>query len=89
MYMAERKNARASAPTSADASGRQKAIGDGLRRMFDDVLNEPVPDDFLSLLQQADDRKNAEDANDGDGGDDGDGDGDAGPNAPTTGGDTS
>jgi hypothetical protein len=29
-------------------------IGSNLRQFYDDVLNEPVPDDFLSLLTQAD-----------------------------------
>ena len=29
-------------------------IGKNLRQIYDDVLNEPVPDDFLSLLTQAD-----------------------------------
>jgi hypothetical protein len=29
-------------------------IGKNLRKIYDDVLNEPVPDDFLSLLAQAD-----------------------------------
>ncbi len=29
-------------------------IGKNLRQLYDDVLNEPVPDDFLSLLSQAD-----------------------------------
>lgn len=33
---------------------RQKRIGDQLRRLYDDVTNEPVPDEFLSLLEQAD-----------------------------------
>jgi len=29
-------------------------IGKNLRQIYDDVLKEPVPDDFLSLLSQAD-----------------------------------
>jgi len=29
-------------------------IGNRLKKIYDDVLNEPVPDDFLSLLAQAD-----------------------------------
>ncbi|WP_084418414.1 NepR family anti-sigma factor [Henriciella litoralis] len=33
---------------------RQKRIGDQLRRLYDDVTSEPVPDEFLSLLEQAD-----------------------------------
>ena len=32
-------------------------IGKNLRQIYDDVLNEPVPVDFLSLLAQADDKK--------------------------------
>jgi hypothetical protein len=28
-----------------------------LRELFDAVVNEPVPDDFLELLRQADDRQ--------------------------------
>jgi len=31
-------------------------IGKNLRQIYDDVLNEPVPDDFLSLLMQADEK---------------------------------
>lgn len=31
-------------------------IGKNLRQIYDDVLNEPVPDDFLSLLLQADEK---------------------------------
>ncbi len=33
---------------------RQQAIGAQLRRMFEDVVNEPVPDEFIDLLKQAD-----------------------------------
>lgn len=33
---------------------RQKRIGDQLRRLYDEVAQEPVPDEFLSLLEQAD-----------------------------------
>ena len=33
---------------------RQRAIGRELRRMYDDVAQEPVPDDFLDLLQKID-----------------------------------
>lgn len=29
-------------------------IGTSLRRMYDDVVNQPVPDEFLSLLIEAD-----------------------------------
>lgn len=33
---------------------RQRAIGRELRRMYDGVVNEPVPDDFLDLLRRID-----------------------------------
>jgi hypothetical protein len=33
---------------------RQRAIGRELRRMYDDVAQEPVPEDFLDLLRQID-----------------------------------
>lgn len=33
---------------------RQRAIGRELRRMFDTVAKEPVPDDFLELLRRID-----------------------------------
>ncbi len=33
---------------------RQRAIGHELRRMFDDVTREPVPQEFLELLKQID-----------------------------------
>ena len=33
---------------------RQRRIGDQLRRMYDEVVMEPVPDEFLKLLDDAD-----------------------------------
>lgn len=33
---------------------RQRAIGRELRRMFDEVVREPVPDEFMDLLKQID-----------------------------------
>ena len=33
---------------------RQRAIGRELRRMYDDVAQEQVPDDFMDLLQKID-----------------------------------
>jgi len=38
---------------------RQRAIGRELRRLYDEVAQEPVPDEFLDLLRQIDE------ANDG------------------------
>ena len=37
-----------------EARLRQQAIGVKLRQMFDDIVNEPVPDDFLEILRRAD-----------------------------------
>ena len=36
---------------------RQQAIGVDFRQMFDEVVSEPVPDDFLEILRRADDRR--------------------------------
>lgn len=43
----ERENARA-------IRARQRAIGRELRRMYDDVAQENVPQDFLDLLKKID-----------------------------------
>ncbi|MCC7267632.1 MAG: hypothetical protein IT546_09885 [Caulobacteraceae bacterium] len=40
-----------------EARLRQQAIGVRLRQMFDDVVKEPVPDDFLEILRRADRRE--------------------------------
>lgn len=40
---------------------RQRAIGRELRRIYDDVVREPIPDDFLGLLQQMDEREEEKD----------------------------
>jgi len=39
-----------------EARLRQQAIGVRLRQMFDEVVNEPVPDEFLDILREADKR---------------------------------
>jgi hypothetical protein len=39
-----------------EARLRQQAIGVRLRQMFDEVVNEPIPDDFLAILRRADDK---------------------------------
>jgi len=36
-----------------EARLRQQAIGVRLRQMFDEVVNEPVPDEFLDILRKA------------------------------------
>jgi hypothetical protein len=43
-------------PKLEEARLRQQAIGVRLRHMFDEVVNEPVPDDFLEILRKADRR---------------------------------
>jgi hypothetical protein len=40
---------------------RQRAIGRELRRMYDGVVKEPVPEEFLSLLQKMDVHEGDED----------------------------
>ena len=37
-----------------DARLRQQAIGVQLRQMFEDVVKEPVPSEFLDILREAD-----------------------------------
>jgi hypothetical protein len=40
--------------TSRAVRARQRAIGRELRRMYDGVVSEPVPDEFLDLLRRMD-----------------------------------
>jgi len=40
-------------PGLDEARLRQQAIGARLRQLFDDVVSEPVPDDFLDILRNA------------------------------------
>ncbi|HEY9219732.1 MAG TPA: NepR family anti-sigma factor [Phenylobacterium sp.] len=43
-----------SAAALDEARLRQQAIGVRLRQMFDEVVNEAVPDEFLEILRKAD-----------------------------------
>lgn len=43
-----------------EARLRQQAIGVKLRHLFDEVVNEPVPDEFLEILRRADQRNSDE-----------------------------
>jgi hypothetical protein len=43
-------------PDLDEARLRQQAIGVRLRHMFDEIVNEPVPEDFLDILRRADDK---------------------------------
>lgn len=36
---------------------QQKAITQGLRKFFDSVVSEPVPDEFMALLRKIDGKK--------------------------------
>lgn len=42
-----------------EARLRQQAIGVKLRQMFDEIVNEPVPDEFLDILRRADGKAGA------------------------------
>jgi hypothetical protein len=44
-------------PDFGEARIDRAAIGVRLRELFDEVVNEPVPDDFLELLRRADERQ--------------------------------
>jgi hypothetical protein len=52
---------RKSDPSLDEARLRQQAIGVKLRQMFDQVVNEPVPEEFLEILKRADARKPGQD----------------------------
>ncbi|WP_333610766.1 NepR family anti-sigma factor [Brevundimonas bullata] len=61
MINTKETNPRPDAPASRDQGLedvrlRQQAIGVKLRHMFDQVVNEPVPDEFLDILRRADER---------------------------------
>ena len=47
---------RRSSAALDEARLRQQAIGVRLRQMFDQVVNEDVPDEFLDILRKADSR---------------------------------
>ena len=41
---------------AADAQSRQRLIGKELRRWYDNIVKEPVPDELMDLLSQIDKR---------------------------------
>ena len=43
--------------SDADLKRRGAKIGDQLRRIYEDVAQEDVPDEFLKLLEQADKKR--------------------------------
>ena len=62
----EKDNDPGSKPVDAPtARRRQDAIGRRLRQMYEEVVSEPVPDDFLNFLQQADQAKDPPDSKGG------------------------
>ena len=44
-----------------EARLRQQAIGVKLRQMFDEVVNEPIPDEFLDILRRHDQKAQGRD----------------------------
>ncbi len=42
--------------------GRQKVLGEQLKRVYQEVVNEAVPDEFMRLLEEADRNSKAEGA---------------------------
>jgi hypothetical protein len=58
--MIEQRAVKRRSPKSValeEARLRQQAIGVKLRQMFDAVINEPVPDEFLEILRRGDQRR--------------------------------
>lgn len=47
-------SSRTRPPNEAGLRARQKVIGAGLKRLYDDVVDEDVPSDFMDLLSQFD-----------------------------------
>lgn len=54
------KRSRPKSPGLDEARLRQQAIGVRLRQLFDEMVNEPVPDDFLQILRRADDKRSGD-----------------------------
>lgn len=47
--------AKAGARAAAQAKGKQPEWADGLKRLYDSVVEEPLPDAFKDLLSRLDD----------------------------------
>ena len=54
------RRSRSKSPSLDEARLRQQAIGVRLRQMFDEVVSEPVPDEFLQILRKADEKRSGE-----------------------------
>ena len=48
------KDAKTDVEKTRNIRTRQRAIGRELRRLYDNVAKEPVPDEFLELLHKID-----------------------------------
>jgi len=53
-------NSQVEPEEAADAQSRQRLIGKELRRWYDNIVKEPVPDELLDLLTQIDKRSESE-----------------------------
>jgi transcription elongation GreA/GreB family factor len=51
---AKSASAKSASANADEARLRQQAIGVRLRHMFEEVVNEPVPDEFLEILRRGD-----------------------------------
>lgn len=49
--------ARSRSGTDAGLKARQKVIGAGLKRLYDSIVDEDVPDEFSAMLAQFDSNK--------------------------------
>lgn len=47
----------AQAPSASESEQVPDWLGNRLRRMFTDVMDEPVPDEFKALLKQLEDKE--------------------------------
>ena len=54
------RRSRSKSPSLDEARLRQQAIGVRLRQMFDEVVSEPVPDEFLQILRKADEKRSGD-----------------------------
>ena len=58
--MSEKIRPEQATPASGDPPAEQHVpewLGNRLRRMFSDVMDEPVPDEFKALLKQLEDKE--------------------------------
>ena len=54
------RRSRSKSTSLDEARLRQQAIGVRLRQMFDEVVSEPVPDEFLQILRKADEKRSGD-----------------------------